>query len=192
VVQPPGPEQHLHHPQKQADADDHHDDREKPTLRTRQRDVAEPGRGQRRDREIERIDIVGDRRVLPVLRLVNDRRHYKEKDKEMGSRDNRLVIAPDEREVSLHAARNAIGAKQAKHSEPPEKAEPVSADRRDERDDDRYVGEAQRVEQVVQAPAADRQADEELAEYDEPDRSVDKLEVEGPLDKRGCHQEHDC
>jgi len=58
MVQLPGPEQHLHHPQKQADADDHHYDRQHPPLRPGQRDVAEPGRSERRDREIKRVDIV--------------------------------------------------------------------------------------------------------------------------------------
>jgi hypothetical protein len=47
------------------------------------------------------------------------------------------------------------------------------------------------VKQVVQAEAADRKAGEELAEYDEPDRSVDKLEDGAALDKRGRHQEND-
>jgi hypothetical protein len=56
VVPRPAPEQHLHHPQKQADADDHHNDREQPPFRPSQRDVVEPGRGQRRDRKIKRID----------------------------------------------------------------------------------------------------------------------------------------
>ena len=137
MVQPPGPEQHLHHPQKQADPDDHHDDREQPPCRPGKRDVAEPGGGQGRDREIKGIDIIADRRALPMLRLVNDRRHRKEKDEEVGSGDDRIVIAPDEREVTLHAARDAIGTKEAKHPECAKKADPVSADRCHERDDDR-------------------------------------------------------
>jgi hypothetical protein len=65
-VHPPGPEQHLHHPHKQADTDDHHHDCEQSTPRPGKRDVAEPGRGQRRDREIQRTEIVPDRRVVPM------------------------------------------------------------------------------------------------------------------------------
>ena len=104
LVDPPGSEQHLNHPHKQADTDDHHHDCEQSTPRPGKRDVAEPGRGQRRDREIKRIEIVPDRRVVPMLCFVNDRRHSKEEDEEVGSRDNRIVIAPHEREVALHAA----------------------------------------------------------------------------------------
>ena len=47
-----------------------------------------------------------------MLRLVSDRGHHKEKDEEVGSGDHRIVIAPDEREVTLHAAHDTIGTKQ--------------------------------------------------------------------------------
>ena len=67
-----------------------------------------------------------------VLRFVNDRRHDKEKDEEVGPRDNRLVIASHEREVALHAARNAVGAKQAKRPERTKEAELMPADRSQE------------------------------------------------------------
>ena len=160
---------------KTSDADDHHYDRQHPPLRPGQRDVAEPGRSERRDREIKRVDIVADRRVLAVLRLVDDCRHHKEKDEEVGSRDDRIVIAPDKREVALHAAGDAIRAKQAKRPKCPKKAEPMPTDRRYERDDHRYVSEAQWVKQIVQAVAAYRQAGEKLAQYEKPNRSVDEL-----------------
>ena len=62
MVQPLGPEQHLHHPQKQADPDGHHEDREQSPRRPGKRDVAEPGGGRSRDREIKAIDLVADRR----------------------------------------------------------------------------------------------------------------------------------
>src|SRR6516165_9215671 len=97
------------------------------------------GAGQRRDRKIKRIEIVPDRWVVPMLCFVNDRRHSKEEDEEVGSRDNRIVIAPHEREVTLHATYNEIGAKQAKHAESAKKAKPIPADRDQERDDDCYV-----------------------------------------------------
>ena len=93
MVQPPGPKQHLHHRQKEADPDDHHEDREQSPRRPGKRDVAEPGRSQGRDREIKGIDIIADRRVLPMLRLVNYRGHHKEKDEAVGSGDDRVVIA---------------------------------------------------------------------------------------------------
>ena len=63
-----------------------------------------------------------------VLRFVNDRRHHKEKDEEVGPRDNRIVIASHEREVALHAARNAVGTKQAKRPERTKEAELMPAD----------------------------------------------------------------
>jgi len=44
--------QHLHHPHKQADPDDHFTIES--ALRSGKRDVAEPGRGRRHDREIKR------------------------------------------------------------------------------------------------------------------------------------------
>src|SRR6516165_1508171 len=124
VVHPSGPDQHLHHPHKQADTDDHHHDREQSSRRSGKRDVAEPGRGQCCDRKIKRIDIVTDRRVMLMLRFINDRRHHKEEHEEVDSRDNRIVIASYEREVVLHAARDAIGAKQAKRPERAKEAEP--------------------------------------------------------------------
>src|SRR5437870_1844618 len=83
-------------------------DRKQPPRRPGKRDVAEPGLSQHRDREIKRIDIVTDRRVVPMLRFVNDRRRHKKEDEELGSRDNRIVIAPYEQEVTLHAAHDAI------------------------------------------------------------------------------------
>ena len=130
MVRPAGPDQRLHHPHKQADTDDHHHDREQSSRRSGKRDVAEPGRGQRRDCEIKRIDIVTDRRVLPMLRFVNDCCRHKEEDKEVGCRDNRVVILPHKREVTLQAVRDAIGAKQAKRPERTEEAELVPADGR--------------------------------------------------------------
>ena len=115
---------------KQAETDDHHNDREQSPRRPGKRSVAEPGRGQRRDGEIERIDIIANGRVVLVLRFINDRPHHKEKDEEVGPRDNRIVIASHEREVVLHAVRDAVGAKQAKRPERTEEAELVPADGR--------------------------------------------------------------
>ena len=59
----------------------------------------------------------------------------------------------------------------------------MAADRSYERDDDRYVGEAERVKQVAQTLAAHREAGDELAENDEPNRSVGKLDDWPALDK---------
>ena len=67
-----------------------------------------------------------------VLLFVSDRRHHKETDEEMGPRDNRIVIASHEWEVVLHAARNAVGAKQAKCPERTKEAELMPADRSQE------------------------------------------------------------
>jgi len=67
----------------------------------------------------------------------------------------------------------------------------MPTDRRYERDDHRYVSEAQWVKQIVQAVAAYRQAGEKLAQYEKPNRSVDELKNGVPFDKRGCHQEND-
>jgi hypothetical protein len=58
-----------------------------------------------------------------MLRFVNDRRRHKKEDEELGSRDNRIVIAPYEQEVTLHAA------KQAKRPGRAKKAEPMPVDR---------------------------------------------------------------
>ena len=149
MIRPPWPEQHVHHPHKQADADDHHHDCEQSTRRPCKRDVAEPGRGQRRDREIKRIEIVPNRRVVLMLCFVNDRRHPKKEDEEIGGRDNRIVIAPHEGEIAPHAVRDAIGAKQAERAEHAKKAEIMTADWGQERDDDRYISEAERMDQVV-------------------------------------------
>jgi len=56
----------------------------------------------------------------------------------------------------------------------------------------RYVSETERVEQVVQAPAAHRQAGKEVAKYNEPNGSVNEFEKGAPLDERGHSQEDDC
>jgi hypothetical protein len=78
-----------------------------PPRRPGKRDVAEPGRSQHRDREIKRIAIVTDRRVVPMLRFVNDRRRHKKEDEELGSRDNRIVIAPYDAIGAKRSARSA-------------------------------------------------------------------------------------
>ena len=57
------PEDRLEQPQEKTDADDHDDHREEPTARPLQRDVAEARGRERRDREIERVDIARDLRV---------------------------------------------------------------------------------------------------------------------------------
>jgi hypothetical protein len=64
-----------------------------------------------------------------MLRFVDDRRRHKKEDEELGSRDNRIVIAPYEQEVTLDAAHDVIGAKQTKRPERAKKAEPMPADR---------------------------------------------------------------
>ena len=62
-----------------------------------------------------------------MLRFVNDRRRHKKEDEDLGSPDNRIVIAPYEQEVTLHAAHDAIG--EAKRPERAKKAESMPADR---------------------------------------------------------------
>ena len=66
------------------------------------------------------------------MRLLNYRGHHKEKDEAVGSGDDRVVIAPDKWEVTLHAARDAIGAKEAKSPERTKEAQAVPADRSQE------------------------------------------------------------
>jgi hypothetical protein len=62
-------------------------------------------------------------------RFVNDRRRHKKEDEELGARDNRIVIAPYEQDVTLRAAHDAIRAKQAKRPERAKKGELMPADR---------------------------------------------------------------
>ena len=57
--------------QEQRDAEDHDHDRDQASRAARQRDVAEAGGGQRRDGEVERVDIVADLGLRPVLGLVD-------------------------------------------------------------------------------------------------------------------------
>ncbi len=59
-----GPENGLRQTQEQGDPSDHDDHCHEPSDGAGQHDVAEAGGGQRRHREVERIDIADDVRVV--------------------------------------------------------------------------------------------------------------------------------
>lgn len=62
-----GPEDRLEQPQEEAEPDEHHADRQHAAAGGVQRDVAEARRRERRDGEIERVDVVRDLGVEGVL-----------------------------------------------------------------------------------------------------------------------------
>ena len=104
------------------------------------RDVAEAGRGQRRDGEVQRIGIVGDLRVGGVLRLVDDPGHDEDEDREVHDREDDVLVAPKPRAVLAQPRQQLIGAQQPHRAQDAQEAGAFADDRRQERDDRGDVG----------------------------------------------------
>lgn len=63
-------EQRAQQIEEQRHTEQHDDDRDQPPGRALQRDIPEARRGQRRDREIQRVGVMADLRIGDMLRLV--------------------------------------------------------------------------------------------------------------------------
>lgn len=73
-------EYRLHKSQEQPHAEDHDEDGHEATDAVGHGDVAETGRGQRGDREIERVEIGVDRRIPMALENEDQRRDHEDED----------------------------------------------------------------------------------------------------------------
>ncbi len=106
----------LDQPDKEGDPEDHDEDREEPTRRSRKRDVSEPGRRQRGDREVEGIGVIGDSRVRVRLRLKHHRRHDEDKDEQVHGPYNDVLVATESRKIFSEAGDQLVGTEQTKRS----------------------------------------------------------------------------
>src|SRR3954453_116758 len=99
--------------QKQRDSAHHDDDRDHAPRRALQCDVAEAGRRQRSDGEIEGVRVVDDQRVPVMLGLVHDRRHHEDEDEKIRACKDYFFIALEERAVLAKSFEQLIGVEQS-------------------------------------------------------------------------------
>ena len=126
------PQEHLHQPKEQGDAANHDDDGDQVPQRPGEGDIAETGRGQRRDREIERVDIVSNGRVGPVLRLVDKARHDEDEDAEIDRCPDQVFVTSKKYAVGSQPREKLVGVEQAQGSQDAQEADALSHDGREE------------------------------------------------------------
>jgi len=86
-------QQRLGKIEEQGHAKDHYNDRCQAARRSRQGDVAEPCRSERRNCKIERISIVGDVIVVKFLGFVDKSRHHENENGKICDGKDHLFIS---------------------------------------------------------------------------------------------------
>lgn len=103
-----GPEDGLQQPQEQPHVHDHDDHREDPSAPTHQGDVAEPCRGERRDREVQRVDVARDLQIEMVLRDVDDGGDDEDEDTEIDGALDDVLVPTDPQRIGAQVAQQVI------------------------------------------------------------------------------------
>lgn len=89
-------EDRLRQSDEQRDPEDHDQDGEQPPGAADERNVAESGRGEGRDREVQRINIVPDAGIDINLRDVNQRGYDKDEDQKIDDTLHHFFVACEE------------------------------------------------------------------------------------------------
>src|SRR3546814_2310308 len=84
---------------------------------TRFRSVAETGGGQRRHREVERVDVVHDFRIAAVLQREDQGRSDEDEDREIHAGDDDFLVVAEEGGLSPEVAQHMVGVHQPRSEE---------------------------------------------------------------------------
>ncbi len=125
------------------------DHRDQPPDRVLQRDVAEPGGGERRHGEIQRVGIILDVGIAGVLGLVNDPGGDEDEDREIDHRDENFLVAAEVGQVGAQLRQHVIGAQQPHRAQDAQEAGRFAGERREKRDDCGDVGPGRKPQQLA-------------------------------------------
>ena len=148
------PEDRLHQPQEEPYAEDHDEDGHEAPGAVGHGDVAEAGRGQRRDGEIERVEIGVDRRISMPLQHEDEGRHDEDEDQQVGAGIDHLLVAAEEARHVPEFAQQVIGAQDTQHPRHPQEAQVIDERAGEQRQDHNQVGDGGELEYL--APGAFR------------------------------------
>ena len=125
-----GDENRARQPEKQRHPEDHDDDGDQPAQRARQRDVAEPGGGQRGDGEIEGVDVVVDPRIVGMLGFVDEAGRNEQEHGKIRTRDDDILVPPEIFEVGAQPCEELIAAQQPQRPQDAQEAGGFARQRR--------------------------------------------------------------
>ena len=186
-----GLQQRARQVEEQRHAQDHDDDRDQPPGRAGQRDVAEAGRGQRGDGEVERVGIVGDVLVAGVLGLVDDAGHDEDEDRQMRDREHRVFALAEPRAVLAQPRQQLIGVQQPHRAQDAQEAGAFADHRREERHDRGDVCPGGGMQQLAQPRPADGDARGEVGEDRDAEHDIDPLDDVAARQERRRDDEQD-
>ena len=132
--------------------------------RSAQGDVAEAGRRQRRDGEIQRVGIIRDLLVAKLLGLVDDRGHHENEDRKIGDGKDHFLVAPEKRAVAAQPGQHLNLAQQPQGAQDAQKAAGFSRQRGQERGDRDQVGPGRNAGKCAQRTTVDEQARGEIGQ----------------------------
>jgi hypothetical protein len=107
--------------QEEGHAEDHDNDGYQPANSSRQRDIAEPGRRQCRNREVERVGIVGYLMIVRLLGFEDNSGHHENEHGEGCDGKEDFFISPKERTVDSKPRYHLIVAQQPQRSKSTQK-----------------------------------------------------------------------
>lgn len=130
------PQHRPHQIEEQADPDDHHEDRQEAAPLPGQGDIAEAGRRQGGDGEIDRVGVSAHLRIHPVLQGEDHPRHHEDENEEIEPGTHRHLLLLEPGREMLQLAQHLIGNGDAPRPQDAEEGEAFQPRKQQRGDDD--------------------------------------------------------